>query len=250
MAAPLLLVSVPGMQVLRAETRSYELQPTERPSQRGYHATLLFWFDGAFLDQAKYVLDELTPPVQEHVPVPLVRIDDGSALVQQPVETLGQDVAQLFSSRPVRGSIWVIRLLDNPPGDRGRLQAFIAVQQKEPVFIEDIWKKRSVAFQIDCESAAADERSLLTTSVTVRVTDYRIIRVADIPQAHRIVDVQQSAGFAHVIGVKASHVVVKEKYAGPVKHVTKHERQIAFGAQVGSAREDLIGQFSRGLPFR
>jgi hypothetical protein len=249
MAMPSLLVRSPGSQVFLAEPGRDERQPPERAFQGSNPAALITWFDGTFRHHSQYVQDELAASFQERRPVILIGVHNRLVLVQQPVNSLGEYVTQFLGPRPVGVPERIIRILDNLPRNRSRLQTLVTVQQKEPVFIVNIGKERITALSLDGEGSPADEGLLLTASVAVCMTDNRIVREADIFQANRIIDIQEAAGLSYVIVLQASHVVVEEKDPGPAEHMAEHERQVALGTGVSPARKDRSGQLAGGLPI-
>ncbi len=57
----------------------------------------------------------------------LVGVHNRLVLVQQPVKSLGQYVTQFFGPRPVGIPERIIRVLDNLPRNRSRLQTLVTV---------------------------------------------------------------------------------------------------------------------------
>ena len=60
----------------------------------------------------------------------LVRVGDRPALVEQPVDAFGEDVAELLGASSVRGPERIIGILPDGPGDPDGLDLFVAISRK------------------------------------------------------------------------------------------------------------------------
>src|SRR5215472_15278735 len=70
------------------------------------------------------------------------------------------------------------------------------------------------------------------------MADDRVVWVAANRQTDGIISVKQAGGVTQVARVRDINVIVKERDALPVKHVSQHQREIPLGAGVLSPPEE------------
>jgi hypothetical protein len=161
--------------------------------------------------------------------------------VQQRVDAFGEAVAQLFRPRPVRVDVRIVRRLDGLADDTV-LPGSPFADQEEPVLIVDIGIERAHLGHRDGHRPATDERFLLMTDRTIRVTYDGIIRKAGQPEPDSGIPAQQSCRPSQIERVRHNYVIVQEHDSLPTGQQRENQRQVSFVADVRVASELCFGQ--------
>ena len=129
MIQPSLTVICPGLQVAFAQGRCDERQPAHRAFEPSDPAGLLVRLEGGVsLHHVQHALDETAALHQESSPVRFISVCDRLTLVEQPVDALGQNIAELFRAGAIRIPERVIGMLDRLSGNGDWLQGFTSIQ--------------------------------------------------------------------------------------------------------------------------
>src|SRR6266487_3118475 len=230
-------VGSPGMHVLLAPVRFDERESAERCAQRRGNPFLLAVVHRCLVDSGQDLCDESPPPGEKVAPMTDVGLLQRTALIEQPEDSLGKDIAEFLVARPFFVAERVIGALDDASCDRKWLYSLDRIQEIEPILIIDLRKEGTVAAGFHSQRTTSDERILAAAYSPIGMTDDGIIRKATDGHADGVIDAEQVRRPAQIRGGWPADVVVHENNPPPADQMAEHQCQVPLQAGVGPADE-------------
>ncbi|MFD5829302.1 hypothetical protein [Lentzea sp. NPDC060358] len=242
MTLPGAAVETPRVHVAFAQLRADDDVPSSGSLERTDHPVLPFGEFRASTYHLDGLGDEGSSPREVSGPVLDVGLPQRSALVQEPEQPFGQDIAELLHAGPLDAVEGVVRILHRYAGDRCGAQLFVT-KEEEPVLVVDVGEERRRGRSgVHRERTSTHEHVLNPAGRAISVADDRIVGVSVDVQAHPGVPIGQRRGPLKIRWLRNHHVVIEENNALPAGCSCHQQSEVAFHADVAVANPRFFEQ--------